>query len=436
MRLKKLLLPLLVCPLLLTACSSDEPALKENRPAQLNKRTESEMIEYAVSAYTKLNGVQSRAGVNYGKLNKIGAVNGSRSGEDDYSLYSLDFGEDEGYVIVTDCDRVPPVFAVVETGCFEDNDENSPVNYYLDLARNYIKEQTSGLAGGIEPSNPGYQYWEEVTDTIGYWVVPPQLDVWWGQSGGYNKYCDINPETGENYVTGCGPTAMSMLLSFLNYPSINITFGGRHEVLMPNWGEINIHKYRRPNCYDKGIVLSFCHASDESHDNIAKIMRQMGVICNSEYKNIGTATTPIGILSGLSTLKINHKGLKSYIGETLKNGEILIMFGGEEDNAHIFLADGLNYLHYRVILNIYEILNIEDKDGNKVKKLISSTVIKDSLTDMVHLVWGFDNAGVGYFYESVFNPTQPKSLDTGAVPSTTNELLNPTKYICVSKNDN
>lgn len=431
---------------LLTGCSSDEPVvINENQQETVSTtRTMDELKDYAAGAYANLKGVRSRASVHTAEPVKVGMNSSSRSdGNSDWDFYAVNIGDDEGYVIVTDNQAVEPVFAVIEEGTFEGIEPGTPLEYYMNLADNYV----STIASGFEPGQPGIenrQWKEEYTDTTINKVVEPQLKVWWGQGTKglyttydiYNRYCPIISSPTNHCPTGCVPTALGMVLSFVEYPSLNITFGGRNETLILNWDELNTHKYYQPSCLSN---------DDEIHDQIAKILRQLGIICGTEYHDDHSSTRDTSIEPAMKALKLNYTPFNKFTTSLaiLNKGTLLFLLAetmdlsemeGISEGGHVFLADGLKYLSYDLLEDIYEILPIRNPlTGEYAKRFIETRLVETITRPYIHIVWGWDNLYVGYYNENILDTSKFIELDKGTWSNGHQYAASGIKYIKISK---
>jgi len=429
------------------SCTSSEPVLPDQSVKttleDADIRTESQMQDFAVSAYSSLYPSKSREALQVESVKRISSKKSSRSSDNTTSLYAVNFADSSGYVIVTDNPNVEPVMAVIEHGNYSEDNSNATMDYFLRAAEKYASliDRPGVTIVPKDTLRENLRYWELSYDTTEQANIAPKLETWWGQNGFYSYYCPVYYYN-ENAAVGCGPVALGLVLSYLEYPSLRITFDGRDELLNLYWDDIKVHKYILINCDPDQTWLGEknCYATDETHYTIAKILRQMGHLSGTEYGNRywqygnSSRTTETGMISALNSLGLNHSGLQSYSRayNALNENNILIMFGTDtsSDNqsthsSHIFIVDGLSHLKYTETEYIYEIVLHRPE--------LISTTTTEFYRSYVHVVWGLDEQGVGYYNDRVFRTKGAVSLDEDATPSKDDYKYNSLKYISVTK---
>lgn len=419
----------------ITCSCSDEPNPKTPGQSYLQeKRSELDLKDFAVKAYSHFFPTKSRAQVIPESIQAIQHPQ-SRSGsqENEYPLYVVNFADSMGYAILSSDPNVEPILAVIQNGSYDPNDLVPGVEDFIKAADYYSTNNARQVSPGddstIKPSQ-FYQYWEETIDTIDFVKIEPRLDCWYGQEGLYSKYCPTE-------TSGCAATAIGMALSFKEQSSIRLTFDNRNETLNLNWPELKKHKYSHLNCNTNWLGVEVCYATDETHDVIGKIIGQVNYLVNinDPYKTPGASEADVS--NALTNIGITHQGIQPYnsAAKHLTDNNILLVFGISNDDTtdsanshkdHIFMIDGVDYVNYLSTFSIYETNGI-------IWHLISSEQNYYS-SNFVHVVWGFDNSGVGYFKEGIINPTSANKLDQGAEeansPDYDYKLVN---YISINK---
>ena len=122
--------------IVLFGCSSEEASLQEDSTREIAKEAvltvinnpqqigASELAEYAAKALDS-NGVKSRS-TSAGKVTEVYSdKNGS-------GIYAVNFGENDGFVLLTTQQKMHPVIAMSETGHFDASElEGSPIKLWL-----------------------------------------------------------------------------------------------------------------------------------------------------------------------------------------------------------------------------------------------------------------------------------------------------------------
>lgn len=418
---------------LIVSCSQYEIALPDqnSEPEMKPLRSMDDLKSYAVSAYSKLCGTKGRSSavvkniVPVGKKSRSDVLN---------EIYAVNFENDGGYVLTTTNPSIEPILAVVEEGSFEEDKLPDGVKSFIRAAQSHKPE----AIGPVTPEIPidtnlvNFQYWELRTDTLIGKKIEPQLKVWWGQDYLYSYFTPtyLNPEFNqiEHVPIGCVPTAISMALTFSKHISIlPITFDGRQEILSLNWNEILKHKKYDMCCDIEPTWLSGdCEASPNTHLAIATLLRQIGELCNVDYDNLNSGASFNYAYNCIQQLDFNFESKSPNEGfqydrvcKHLNNDEILLMFGfdlrnqyNEVHNNHCFIIDGCDCLAYQVTFTVYE--EIPTAVGI-IRKPLYSYVEEEYASHLAHVVWGFDEQGVGYFSDNILRTISPIELDDGAV---------------------
>ena len=268
----------------------------------------------------------------------------------DSLFYVINFANDEGFVIAASDDREEPVFAYVEEGTFN---ENEPMEGgFCDFMNALIDNQVNCRAGTYEENilpddrmivDDGSNYRPDKFE-----VMTPLLVTKWGQEEywGYNRYCP------EGTLTGCVPTAMAQICSFLKKPTrVSWFHNGDWGESIINWDEI------LNECQFGGNPSS----QSETCNQIAHLMRFWGVAFDAEYTSDGTGVNSDNAISKIRELGFNATKLTDYNADNvlndLKKGDRIIYMRGNDDyhynliffktytGGHAWVVDG--YIHSR-----------------------------------------------------------------------------------------
>ncbi len=411
MKKKSSILTFVIGTLVFFASCQNNVELPSNDFSETIKyRTHQEMIEQSLAAYNHLYPATSR---NSREVVNIVPVRTSMSrGEVPNPLYAINFADSAGYVIIASHPNVEPVMAVIEEGSFDPNTDNDGFNAFLRAAENYlpVTYSTNDKELNIDTLKLNFQYWEEDVDTLTYLNVKPHLENWWGQDKPYNKYCptlyDSESKSHKNCLTGCVPTALSMVMAyFQSSSSFKITYDGSNRNIWLKWNEIKRHIYTPANNIDSDIFL----CTENGHDQLALIMRELGYVCNTQYGLNESLTDAQMIPKGLEAIGIKNAECRNYytVKGAIDNETILLMQGG----GHCFIIDGADCIWFKYTLRLYQ----EDSFGFRT---LISTEYSESRHDYAHVVWGYDNLAVGYFNDGVLKMMKPYRLDSGAIPTT------------------
>ncbi|MDR0472162.1 MAG: C10 family peptidase [Treponema sp.] len=299
-----------------------------------------------------------------------------------------------GYVIGSNDLRIGSILAVVEGGTLEDEDENfsdivfsgiaNYIDYTIEMFDSISEEEIrqlyevtyldpesfakrelvttneliiefsyddpkgplgvgrKGLIHAFEPNAPNVfkaiSVWDEGYET--------RIPVSWDQTSPYNKYInEVLGGSGANYFTGCGPTAMSMLMAYHKKPAYS-------KVLYPghiyNWGNM--------------IKADINNQESPEWDDIAILMYENYYYSNSNAKKDGTFTTESNLVSGLR--KMGYTTPKEFCGynlakirNSIMSDKPVIMIGYPDEikvlwmkfpygTGHFWIIDGIRVMSY------------------------------------------------------------------------------------------
>lgn len=238
----------------------------------------------------------------------------TKSGQEPSNIYVFNFGDDEGFAIMSGDKRVEPLLALAEAGSLAPGDTiaNNGMYIYLACLENYYQGKINS------PDTTSIEIYDDLI--AGNWEFDYKemrygnCQVKWGQSKPYNKYCFT--DNGEEALTSCTATAIAQLMSIFRYPSEyngyrfnwdemlkyrNIKDLDKHELidpeLPPDEGEIG-------NPGDGGIIIGIPDTDttlNTAKDHIARLMQQIGL---PENMNItyGTDVSTASLENSIRTL--------------------------------------------------------------------------------------------------------------------------------------
>ena len=168
--------------------------------------------------------------------NVIPYVNRTRSADADTLFYIVNYGNNDGFCLVSAKKSVEPILAITENGYYDGGETG---NAGFDIYISGLVAELSSIGDGgiiIQP---------DIVDTIRFTelTVGPILETTWHQVDPYNYYC---PTIRDEYLilhhckVGCGAVALSQIAAYYEHPtSLNLTFSGAPvQTLYPDWDEM------------------------------------------------------------------------------------------------------------------------------------------------------------------------------------------------------
>ncbi len=316
----------------------------------------------------------------------------TRAGEEVEPYFHIfNFGDNEGFAIMSGDDRVEPLLALTFEGELtpETEIDNPGFEYaYKRMEEYYVKSVTTQ---GLTPTFPeippkdsmpliGLPERIEKIETKNYQYMPlGNCQVKWDQEYPYNQYC-ILPGTNNFADAGCIAVAIAQLMSIYKYP---IYYNG----YTFDWGD---------------MVLQY--PSYEGECQIARLMQQLGLSHNLAMQygvapqgstangdNIPLTFTNFGYTSGGYDIPYNTTAVVN----ELKSGYPLLIGGTDGNLGHMWLAHGLMELH--TTYNGY----------NELDELIMTST---SIDYYIQYNWGFKGWCDGYYLSGIFDPyTDPEN---------------------------
>ncbi len=431
----KIFLPLFV---LLVACSSEDNLQQMEAIEESSSMTEIRSIETAIRIADKAisqNKGESRAILSANPCDvKVITSNKSRSENADTLIYAINYGKDNGFVLVSAPCSVEPIIAITDEGEFGDaeTEANESFQYALQAAKDYVSQTAADSGGGgFIPNGPDtpeplikYFY----SDTITYNVlIPKKLEVEWGQTWPENIYCS-------NGYAGCAIVAVAQICSYFELPkSLTLTYDGHDkDILQLDWTEIKKHK-KSTFCVSDGtsVVCSSCNDSGERHYDLARFIRQIGESTGAKYDEDGTKANFSNMINWLkenipNKLYAQNSGCNvstwlSHNGIALMRGDMLSSSG--ELVGHEWVADGYQETGYTINNYVY--------DGNGYVLESQESTKKEYF----HYNWGFRGNCNGFFLKDIFKLSEGESYDNPSLSSSSEFKYN-VKYFAIYQSDN
>lgn len=413
--MKKLVLLMSVVALtlipILQSCSNEDftDSCNISMSSKTNRLTAEEAQQNALEFVNNLHS-STRSNSKALKVSAVKAISGDKSitravGDSldlDTLFYVVEFEDNNGFVLASSDKRETPVFAYVEEGTCETED-SSDTNagyeaFYAALQDLEIKNRTlyhddpkiDEIYDGLRPSGPeGGPVYDNVPDA--FEIMYPLLKTKWDQKL-YNFYCP-------NDYTGCVPTAISQICSYLKKPNhLSWVDNGVNRECDIDWNMIN------EDC----ALFGGTPVNTETREQISCLMRYWGIQFGAEYKSGETTVDSEEAISKFQQLGFNATPLCDYnakdvISDLKKGGRIVFMRGNgryyhewfffrKYVDGHAWVVDG--YIH-------------------SVKNMRQA--------DYLHCNWGWGGNKNGYFLSDVLNAEEdPVYDDDGALTRSNN----------------
>ena len=221
------------------------------------------------------------------------------------------------------------------------------------------------------------------------------VNVRWGYSETESKYTP-------NGYPGCSPIAMAQIMSYFKYPSsIAITYPGASiSSQYLDWNSMLEHEVEHR--------YKDCTATEEAHEAISQLVRQLGKLGSCVYGQNGTSNYITQAASAMKSLGYNVSVIKSDIVEEMlsqiKNGQLLYMRGTDPtySSGHAWVADG--FIEYKMRITRW------------TRRLSGSTnwavdEVTESNIQYLHYNWGREGHCNGYFYAGIYSPINAYEYD-------------------------
>lgn len=379
----------------------------------------------------------------------------TKSGQEPSNIYVFNFGDNEGFAIMSGDKRVEPLLALAEAGSLAPGEpvKNNGMQIYLACLERYYRSKTAAndtidgeYDGDIIAGNWDFEYQEMVYGTC---------QVKWGQLSPYNDYC---PEyEGENMPAGCGAVAVAQLASIFKSPS-------EYNGYKFDWDEMlkvrNINDTDEPDDYEEpkkdsttlggglGGITIIPTPQDTSLNaakrQIARLIQQIGLPENMDIdysplpygsttsidkapltlRNFGYFTSGIYHEQPYPVTESNKRIVLQYVIQDLKYGYPCLVQGfrlrKDDPNrtiGHLWLIHGL--------------LTLRPKIGTNPNSNASTLPAISREKYYLLCNFGWDGLYDGYYLSDVFNIYNGPHLPETKVTEIS-DLAEPGEYIMIS----
>ena len=278
----------------------------------------------------------------------------TRAGEEIEPYFHIfNFGDNEGFAIMSGDDRVEPLLALTFKGELTPETEIDNPGFEIAYSRMedyYLQRIGFDTIPSIGFDDPILPRDSIIIDSTYFYDMPlGYCPVKWGQGWPYNKYCTLQPGN-VNVPTGCARVAVAQLMSIYKYPNSYHSYLHNRTYYF-DWDEMNLY-----TSTDENTNL-FVNDSTK-YNQIAQLIRHLGSSVNlnvvyDEYNASQPGScSPTRIPIALENFGYTSGGEHIYydsdiIIEELKNGYPVLIGGSEEGmvnnvvHSHGWLGHGL-----------------------------------------------------------------------------------------------
>ena len=334
----------------------------------------------------------------------------TRAGEEVEPYFHIfNFGDNEGFAIMSGDDRVEPLLALTFKGELTPETEIDNLGFeiaYEKMEEYYVEKVSSQSDESLGLDVPSFDTIPTpmiIDSTYYYPMTYGYCPVKWGQGVPYNKYCFV-PNTNTLALTGCVPTAVAQLMAIYKYPN-SYCYLPDNDSEDFNWEDMTSQT-----------------PSSAGIDDIARLMYFLGKPENLEA-TYGASASSAYTACVPRTLEYfgyeNGGNLISYDADVviseLQNGYPVLMSGKRmneyaEYKGHSWLAHGL--MKRTIIFKRYY---------RPLGWIIIGGPIE---TYYILCNWGWDGDADGYYLSNSFNPSNGAIYPDPIQPSSATQNKN------------
>lgn len=345
----------------------------------------------------------------------------TRVGEDVEPYFHIfNFGDNEGFAIMSGDDRVEPLLALTFSGELTPETEIDNPGFEIAYSRMedyYVAKTMGGPSIDIDIPIPPRDTTPlpdpiETLDTIHLPMGP--CPVQWGQQAPYNKFCMYN----FSFITppaGCTRIAVAQLMSIYKYPSSYTNPINNYNTYYFDWDEMNLFTSTDSdtNPYINDTIKI---------DQIARLIQQLGTNNNLDVhyndQDLGDPGSAVPTRVPYALRNFGYSSGGDYVVydtesvvEELRNGYPVLIRGKKGLNGHIWLGHGL--LKYSISLPI------------RNTSLLGEIIWTDPVdTYYILCNWGWNGDYDGYFLSGIFDKYYP-------YPNSTNDAVIPDELYAI-----
>lgn len=214
--------------------------------------------------------------------------------------------------------------------------------------------------------------------------VNPLIRTKWGQTYPYNNLCPIINDNGKRAVTGCVATAIAQIVYYNHFPIHGLDKDCKITYKVNNTKKDTIINFGKNNYQYSSMLLDYNGKYTEKNVNsVAELMFDCGLISSMSYSENASGASHDACRDGLSLYFCYGNKLKKKLRYQENNGTWMNLIFKELNEGRPILYTGTNKnkIGHAFILDGY------DENGN------------------IHINWGWNGQGNGYFNLSVLDST-------------------------------
>ncbi len=197
---------------------------------------------------------------------------GTRNASERFAYYAFNYGNNEGFVIVSADDELTPVMGYATNGSFTGENIPEGLNEWLTAYSAYVYAVQNGSAKPIMRSSGVSE---------GTPVVGPLCTTKWGQTAPFNDDCPA--VNGTKTVAGCGALSTAQVMKYHNWPE-NGTGSIVYESKLGSVGSVSADfsqgNYNWEEMLDVYLGVA---ATDNQKSAVAKLCFHAGAACEMGY---------------------------------------------------------------------------------------------------------------------------------------------------------
>ena len=317
--------------------------------------------------------------VNYEEINIKYLYTKKDAGYNLYYIFNTEFKDKKGYVIIAADDVARPVLAYSFEGNFDLDNPSPELMFFI---KRYDESISEAIKNNLSATDKIASMWQKYEfaqkSTENIQTVEPLVKTKFGQSFPYNEMCPSNSQG--TAVTGCVATSYAQILKYWGYPAQGT---GSHSYYASGFGT-QYANFGNTQYHFENIPLQ----GTGSNEYLARLMYHCGVAVEMHYGIDGSGSYAWNIPSTIDDYfgfssdadyisKSNYSDYSwlNIIKAQLDNGWPTEYDGTSDDGGHSWICDGY--------------------DG-----------------DMLHMNWGWEGSGNGYYALNDLTPPGSTTFDT------------------------
>ena len=296
-----------------------------------------------------------------------------------YYVFNAQAGNTKGFIVISADDVAKPILAYSFEGFYETKNPSPEQSYFM---KRYNTQILEAIKSEIKPSEEILSIWQKYEfaqkSTNEIQIVEPLVKTKFGQSFPYNEMCPSNSQG--TALVGCVAVSYGQILKYWGYPAQGT---GSHSYYASGFGT-QYANFGNTNYHFENIPLQ----GSGSNEYLARLLYHCGVAVEMHYGIDGSGSYAWNIPSTIDDYfgfsddadyisKSNYSDATwlNIIKNQLDNGWPTEYDGSSDDGGHSWICDGY--------------------DG-----------------DMLHMNWGWNGSGNGYYDINDLTPQGSSTFDT------------------------